>query len=323
MHDDDNEPCTISDGLSAYPVDQLPLLWQDCPATFRQALDASRASLIGKATNTLWNLRMQPLYKDYALYWHPFNVLLAALRNTKHWPAEPERRLDTVAHLAPSVLQRLPQFHDCLPRILQGYATSAEAARPEMWQIAFRLWTLWKKVNLDYFFLPEPYAYRLGRALGMSEMQSWATPLNLKGVSWIGSYATDYWLTAMKSASPTEGVACARLWLDGPGTMLSGTSQNRQIAAALCKWLLDPSRHAMAKDFAACVLKEPRDLKPFRVYDHLRLERIDLVYETCEALHLRDCLQAPEAQQALTQLQERARPAPASAPSNLRQPRRY
>ena len=24
----------------------------------------------------------------------------------------------------------------------------------------------------------------------------------------------------MKSASPTEGVACARLWLDGPGTMV-------------------------------------------------------------------------------------------------------
>ena len=314
--DDGNESNEIDDGLAAYPLGQLPLLWQDCPVAFRQALDTSRTRFLAKADNYLMALRMEPRYGDEAEHWHPFRVLLAALRDTEYWSKDPERRLDTVAQLAPSVLQRLPQFNDHMPLILQGYATNADAARPEMWQAASQTWAVGEKFGQDNFYSPEPYAYRLGRALGMSEMQSWAAPL--KSVSGIGFDAMNYWTTALEAASSTEGAACARLWLDGPGTMLSGTSQNRQIAAALCKWLLDPSRHAMAKDFAACVLKEPRDLKPFRVYDHLRLERIDLVYETCEALHLRDCLQAPEAQQALTQLQERARPAPASPRSASR-----
>ena len=103
--------------------------------------------------------------------------------------------------------------------------------------------------------------------------------------------------------------------------MVLDTSQNRQIAAALCKWLLDPSRHAMAKDFAACVLKESEAINPSGD-DPLRLERARMVHETCVTLHLREPLQAPEVQQALTQLQEQAHQAPASVSSNLRLPRR-
>ena len=316
--DDDNEYDSgsneIDDGLAAYPVDQLPLLWQDCPTAFRQALDASRTRLLAKVDNYLMALRMEPRYEDEAEHWHPFRVLLAALRNTEHWPKDdPERRLDTVALLSTSVLQRLPQLGDHMPLILQGYARDSDAARPEMWRAAAQTWAVGERFDSPAFFTPEPYAYLLGRALGMSEMQSWAVPL--KNDLGIGSSAMNYWMAALKAASPTEGAACARLWLDGPGTMVLTSSQNRQIAQALCKWLLEPPRHAMARDFAARVLKEPKALKPFWADDQLRLERAALVYETCETLHLRERLQAPEVQQALSQLQEQARPAPAKSAS--------
>ena len=296
---------------------------------------------------------------------------MIALCDTKHWPSNPERRLNTVAQLAPSVLQRLPQFHDCLPRILQGYATSGDAARIVMWWATLHVWLMeGKKADRDHFFFPRPYAYRLGRALGLSELQSWAASLwgdssigfpalsywraardhfffpkpytyrlgRALGMSELQSWAASlwddygldfpalsYWQAALGAASPAEGAICARLWLDGPYGVPMDTSQNRQIAAALCKWLLDPSRHAMAKDFAACVLKESEAIPSHGNVsrrDRMRRERAELVYETCMNLHMREHLQAPEVQQALTQLQEQARQAPASVSSNLRLPRR-